>query len=55
MTASWENFEARSRPRRIRGGEIPAPDPVVWREQRRAAAKAAVAAARRRTEQAADP
>jgi exopolysaccharide production protein ExoQ len=55
MTASWDSFDGRSRPRRIRGGEIPAPDPVAWREQRRAVTKAAAAAARRRTEQALDP
>jgi exopolysaccharide production protein ExoQ len=32
---TWDAFGPSARPRRIRGGVIPAPHPVRWREQRR--------------------
>ncbi|MCR5880881.1 O-antigen ligase family protein [Phenylobacterium sp. J367] len=35
---TWDTFAPDNRPRRIRGGDIPAPHPVRWREQRRAQA-----------------
>jgi exopolysaccharide production protein ExoQ len=38
MTVSWQSpGPGPAAPRRIRGGEIPAPNPVTWREQRRRA------------------
>ena len=45
MTASWDSFGAPPRPRRIRGGEIPAPNPgaMSWREERRRAREALAA------------
>ncbi|WP_395671348.1 O-antigen ligase family protein [Phenylobacterium sp.] len=39
----WEARPPAHRPTRIRGGEIPAPHPVAWREQRRANARPAQA------------
>lgn len=33
---TWDSYRHAGRPRRIRGGEIPAPHPVAWREQRKA-------------------
>jgi exopolysaccharide production protein ExoQ len=45
MTASWDSFGPQAaRPRRIRGGEIPTPSGVSWREEQRRA-RAALAAA----------
>jgi exopolysaccharide production protein ExoQ len=36
MTASWDSFaRPNARPRRIRGGEIPIPSAISWREQQR--------------------
>ena len=47
MTASWENLDRPSaRLRRIRGGEIPPPNSLRWREQQRQA-RAGVEAQRR--------
>jgi exopolysaccharide production protein ExoQ len=38
MTVSWDSFgHAAARPRRIRGGEIPPPSSISWREQKRIA------------------
>ncbi len=53
MSASWDSLGpypgkgAPTRPRRIRGGEIPIPNPVSWREQRRRARTSQLAAAQR--------
>jgi exopolysaccharide production protein ExoQ len=33
---TWDAFGPSARPRRIRGGDIPTPHPVRWREQRKA-------------------
>ena len=42
MTATWDSIgRPAGRPRRIRGGEIPIPSPVRWREQQRQARAAA--------------
>ena len=46
MTASWDSFGPGPRPRRIRGGEIPAPSATSWREQQRHAREAAKAHAK---------
>jgi exopolysaccharide production protein ExoQ len=54
VTASWEHFGHAGRPRRIRGGEIPAPQPLSWREAQRQA-RGAEAAARQAEAQAAYP
>jgi exopolysaccharide production protein ExoQ len=48
MTASWDSFAPGARPRRIRGGEIPAPDALSWREAHRRTRQAALAARRPR-------
>jgi exopolysaccharide production protein ExoQ len=49
MTASWDSLRPGGRPQRIRGGEIPVPSPISWREQqRRARAQLAAAQARAR-------
>jgi exopolysaccharide production protein ExoQ len=47
MTSSWDSFgpgPAPARPRRIRGGEIPIPSSISWREQKRIARAQAAAA-----------
>jgi exopolysaccharide production protein ExoQ len=52
MTASWDSpGPAGARPRRIRGGEIPTPSGVTWREQQRLARAAARTHARPAGEQ----
>ncbi|RAK50703.1 O-antigen ligase family protein [Phenylobacterium deserti] len=47
MTASWDSFRGSARPRRIRGGEIPAPGALSWRQQRRMILEAQKAARER--------